>query len=81
MSQENVELVMSMYDAVQRRDYESPFEVWDENAVWDMSGFGLPDMAKLYRGHDGIRAFWRAWLAAWRRLSSSPSVRRITATA
>ena len=65
MSQENVALVMSMYDAVQRREYESPFEVWDENAVWDMSGFGLPDMAKLYRGHDGIRAFWRAWLGAW----------------
>jgi hypothetical protein len=26
--------------------------------------FALPDMAKLYRGHDGIREFWMKWLAA-----------------
>ncbi len=64
MSQENVEVVLSLYDAVQRQDYESPFEVCDENILWDRSGFGLPDMAKLYRGHDGIREL-RAWLAAW----------------
>jgi ketosteroid isomerase-like protein len=30
-----------------------------------MSGFGLPDLAKVYRGHDGLREFWLAWLAAW----------------
>ncbi len=65
MSQENVELVMSLYAAGQRRDYESPFQVIDEQILWDMSGFGLPDMAKVYRGHDGMREFWRAWLAAW----------------
>jgi ketosteroid isomerase-like protein len=22
-------------------------------------------MAKVYRGHDGIREFWGSWLAAW----------------
>ena len=68
MSQENVELVMSLYDAVQRQDYERPFQLWDEDLVWDMSGFGLPDMAKVYRGHDGLREFWRASLAAWETL-------------
>ena len=47
MSQENVELVLSLYDAAQRREYESSFELIDENIVWDMSGFALPDMAKL----------------------------------
>ena len=65
MSQENVEIVMSLYTAVQRRDFESPFKVVDETILWDMSGFGLPDMAKVYRGHDGIREFWGDWLAAW----------------
>src|SRR5262245_48321429 len=65
MSQENVEVVMSGYDAVQRGDYESPFEVADEDILWDMTGFGLPDLAKVYRGHDGLREFWLAWLAAW----------------
>ena len=65
MSQENVEIVMSLYTAVEGRNYESPFEVIDENILWDMSGFGLPDMAKVYRGHSGLREFWQAWLAAW----------------
>ena len=65
MSRKNLELVLSLYEAVQRRDYESPFEVCDENIVWDMSGFALPDMARVYRGHDGIREFWSSWLAAW----------------
>jgi ketosteroid isomerase-like protein len=65
MSRENVDLVMSLYAAVERRDYESPFEVLDEDVVWDMTGFGLPDLAKVYRGHDGIREFWLAWLSAW----------------
>ncbi|MEA2473230.1 MAG: hypothetical protein QOE06_1145 [Thermoleophilaceae bacterium] len=65
MSRENVEIVMSLYDAVQRQDYESPFEVIDEDILWDMSGFGLPDLAKVYRGHDGIREFWVGWLSAW----------------
>src|SRR5919108_6571308 len=65
MSPGSVELVMSLYDAVQRRDYESPFEVCDEDILWDMSGFGLPDLARVFRGHDGLREFWLAWLAAW----------------
>jgi ketosteroid isomerase-like protein len=65
MSQENVELVMSLYDAVQGRDYESPFQLLDQNIVWDMSRFGLPDAARVYRGHEGVREFWSAWLAAW----------------
>jgi ketosteroid isomerase-like protein len=65
MSQENVELVLSLYPVVQGRDYTSPFEALDENVVWDMSGFALPDVGKVYRGHDGVRAFWADWLAVW----------------
>jgi ketosteroid isomerase-like protein len=67
MSQKNVDLVRSLYDAVQRGDYEWPFEVLDTNILWDIR-LRLPDMAKVYRGHDGIRDFWREWLAAWETL-------------
>ena len=63
MSQENVEIVMSLYPVAQRR--ESPFAVVDEKFIWDMSGFGLPGAAKVYRGHNGIREFWGDWLVAW----------------
>ena len=65
MSRENVEVVMSTYAAVQQAEYESGFEVLDEEILWDMSGLGLPDLGKVYRGHDGIREFWTSWLAAW----------------
>jgi ketosteroid isomerase-like protein len=68
MSRENVELVLSMYEAAERRDYESPFELWGEDVLWDMTGFDIPDLAKVYRGHDGIREFWGSWLAAWESL-------------
>jgi ketosteroid isomerase-like protein len=67
MSQENVDLARSLYDAVQRGDYEWPFEVLDTNILWD-GRLRLPDMAKVYRGHDGIREFWREWLTAWETL-------------
>jgi ketosteroid isomerase-like protein len=25
----------------------------------------IPDLAEVYRGHDGVRAYWRRWLSAW----------------
>ena len=69
MSQaETLELVTSVYHAVQRQDYESPFALLDEDVVWDMSGFRLLDLAKVYRGHEGIREFWQVWLSAWETL-------------
>ena len=65
MSRENVEIVKSLYDALGRRDNELPFEIYDEDIVWDMSGAGIPDLGKVYRGHEGVREFWRGWLPAW----------------
>ena len=65
MSQENVATVMSAYKAVQQKDYDSGLSLLDENIVWDMSDLGMPDLAKAYRGHEGIQEFWTGWLAAW----------------
>ena len=67
MSQENVELARSLYESVQQGDYERPFEVFDTDVIWDVR-LHLPDLARLYHGHDGIREFWRQWLAAWETL-------------
>ena len=66
MSQENVEVVMAAYDAAQRQDGRSVPDLLDPTVVWDMSGLGMPDLAQIYRGHDGILEFWSSWLAAWR---------------
>ena len=66
MSQENVEIVLAAFAAVQAGDYERCFELLDEDIVWDMSGLELSDLAKVYRGHDGgHRESWTAWLRPW----------------
>jgi ketosteroid isomerase-like protein len=67
MSEENVEVVRGIYDAVARRDVVSPFEVYAEDIVWDVSNarraFLIPKLA--YQGHEGVRQFWRDGLSVF----------------
>jgi ketosteroid isomerase-like protein len=37
MSQENVEVVRGIYDAIARRDGVTPFQFYAEDIVWDVS--------------------------------------------
>ena len=43
------------------------FEHYDPAIEWDAThGWRhVPDIANVYRGHDGVREYWRSWLAAW----------------
>ena len=68
MSRENVEIVRDLLVGFQRRDPGRAFEVYDPDIEWDASGFEelIPDLAGVYRGHEGIRTYWRRWLSAWR---------------
>ena len=61
MSQENVEIVRSIYEAVTRRDSATPFEVYAEDIVWDISNAARAalTMKPVYHGHDGVRQYWR----------------------
>ena len=68
MSQENVEVVRRLYQAFETRDNVFPFEVYDPDIEWYS---GAPDgvgFEPVYRGHDGVRAFWRYWLESWESL-------------
>jgi ketosteroid isomerase-like protein len=67
MSQENVEIVRTLAEGFQRRQHEQAFELYDPEIEWDSSRMAerQPDNAGVYRGHDGVRAFWRDWLSAW----------------
>ena len=66
MSQENVEIVRALAEAFQRREQESAFEFYDPEIEWDATSEGVaPDIAGVYRGHEGVRDFWRRWLSAW----------------
>src|SRR4051794_25198979 len=68
VSQENVETVRMLLDAFARRDHEMAFDYYAEDIEWDATGtpFDIPDLAGMYRGHDGVRKYWRRWLTAWR---------------
>src|SRR5215203_4441167 len=67
MSRENVELVGGLYDAFARGDAVTPFEVYSEDMVWDVSNArrGWLGSKSVYRGHEGVRQFWRDGLSAF----------------
>jgi ketosteroid isomerase-like protein len=67
MSEQNVEIVKSLLEAMKRGDNQTPFEYYDSAIEWDATRGSeiVPEVAARYRGHDGVRAFWRSWLAAW----------------
>ena len=70
MSQENVEIVRTLLEGFARRDHERAFDFYDPDIEWDASSTRdvNADLAGVYHGHDGVRAYWRAWLSAWRDL-------------
>ena len=67
MSRDNVEVVRAIYDAVVRRDADTPFSLYAEDIVWDVSQsqrstlFARP----VYHGHAGVREAWRESLSAF----------------
>ena len=67
MSQENVEAVRGIYDALARRDAVTPFEVYAEDIIWDLSQARTAFLftKPVYRGHEGVRQGWREWLSAF----------------
>src|SRR5829696_7005224 len=68
MSQENVEVVRTLFDTFARRDHEAAFDYYASDIEWDASHareVGDVDTAGIYHGHDGVRAYWRRWLSAW----------------
>ena len=70
MSQENVQVVRELAETFQRRDHERAFDFYDPEIEWDATRATevIPDLAGIYRGHEGVRAYWRQWLSAWQDL-------------
>ena len=71
MSQENVETVRRLFDAVAQRDKATILSIYDPNFEWDGSrsrwGEVLPGEAR-FRGHDGMRRFFRQYYETWENL-------------
>jgi ketosteroid isomerase-like protein len=71
MSEQNVEVVRRIYAAAARRDPTAVLAEYDPEVEWDVS---RSHMARLvgqgvYRGHDGLRRFFRAYHDAWEEVS------------
>jgi ketosteroid isomerase-like protein len=63
MSAADVEIVQRIYDAVARRDVETPFGLYDPEISWEMiGGEEQVGVDRVSHGHEGVRRFWRAWL-------------------
>ncbi len=56
MSQENVELVRAMTDAVNRIDIDAVIALLSPDVVWEETA-DLPGLKEVYRGRDEVRAW------------------------
>ena len=69
MSQENVEIVRRIYDAAARRDSTTVLTLYDADVELDPSRLQFAGLAGgdagIYRGHEGLRNFFREWHEAW----------------
>jgi ketosteroid isomerase-like protein len=63
---ERVKIVRVLLDMFRRRENDTPFAFYAEDVVWEVQGLGGGlGLEGTYRGHEGVRAFWRDWLGAW----------------
>ena len=65
MSEDNVEVVRKIYEAAANRDAAAIFDLYDVDVVLDGSRVALPGNQMVYRGHPGVREFFRIWHEAW----------------
>jgi ketosteroid isomerase-like protein len=72
MSQENVEVVRQVYDAVSRRDDTTVFTLYDPDIEWDDSRITDSVVRGRIRGHDALRAWIREFYGSWAELSFQP---------
>jgi ketosteroid isomerase-like protein len=77
MSRESLELVRAVVALYERPEgiallasgdldlgWVDPEVEWDASRLSDL----IPDLAGIYRGHEGVRTYWRRWLDAWKDL-------------
>jgi ketosteroid isomerase-like protein len=71
MPSQNVEIIRSLYEAANRRDYEAYFARLAPEIEFHLSG-AFPDLDHVYRGHTGIQEFADQFIEPWEELSVEP---------
>jgi ketosteroid isomerase-like protein len=65
MSREDVETVQRAWEAWERGDMEALFRFYDPEIEWDQSRYGGFGFDPVYKGHKGVRKFFREWLSSF----------------
>ena len=68
MATESFKTLEAAFEAWNRRDIDAIMENVREDIVWRTGG-QIPDIEKVYRGHDGVRLFFRQFAEAWEEIS------------
>ena len=64
MSEENVEIVRTLFSAFDRADYEATLEALDPEIEWQVPP-GISIGQEVYRGREEVRRGFTEWLGAW----------------
>ena len=64
MSQENVDLVRTVYESFLSADFESALAMIDEAVVWDLSHHNWPGPER-YHGHAGVMEVLTEWMGSF----------------
>lgn len=70
MSEDRIETVLRVFRAFRERDDAAVFACYAEDVEWDLSGYTAWADKQLFRGHEGIREFFRVWLEDFDRYES-----------
>ena len=64
---QHLAVVTEIIAAVNAGRMEDPFVHYHDDVVWDISSFQVMpgEFDDVYRGHEGLRAYWRSWLSVW----------------
>jgi ketosteroid isomerase-like protein len=72
MSQENVEIVRRLFEAVARRDTEAVLSLYHPDVEWDGSRHRWAEVLgpgrARWQGHDALRAWSKRYYEAWENL-------------
>jgi ketosteroid isomerase-like protein len=75
MSEENVEIVRRLFDAVARRDTESVLALYDPHVQWDGSRHRWAEVmgiqAARWQGHESLRNWSRQYYDSWESLEDT----------
>jgi ketosteroid isomerase-like protein len=65
MSEANVQIVRRVYEAAAKRDSTTVLALYDRNVELDNTRIFVGEAGGVYRGHEGLRSFFREFHEAW----------------